>query len=168
MEGSKKYIKRRKQNYYGSTKHFYRSLINKELDAEGFSMFKIKKLIDDKDSGKNDRIPISDEEPILAMPIDAINILFIDNISNEYYLKFTNRIMVQFFRNPRRRHYYTSENINDRGSNDFNFTAYIDLLTDKVELDIKGIIRNPLAIVYNGFWKFEKLANQLPFDYQPE
>jgi hypothetical protein len=108
-----------------------------------------------------------DGEPVFAMPIRPINILFIDSISNEYYLQFTNRIMVQFDRTKRFKHYYVTEKFSPQSHNNYGFTAYIDLLTDKVELDTKGILRDPMAIAYNGFWMYEKMANQLPCNYNP-
>ncbi|NOT92974.1 carboxypeptidase-like regulatory domain-containing protein [Ferruginibacter sp.] len=168
MGDSKKWIKRRKQNYYGSTMHFYRSLINKNLETEGFSIFEIKKPEIKKDPVDYAENLYMDEDTVLAIPIRSANILFIDTISNEYYLQFTNRVMVQFFKNTRLKHYYTIESESNRSYSNFGFTAFMDMLTDKVELDAKGIIRNPMAVVYNGFWLYEKIANQLPSNYQPD
>jgi hypothetical protein len=169
MEGGKKYVKRRKQNYYGSTMHFFRSLINKELAEEGFSMFEVKKMASKKDSATNTgQYLIINGAPVYVRPIIPIDILFIDSISNEYYLQFANKVMVQFVKTPRRKHYYITNDINERDSNDFGFTAYADLVTEKVELDPRGFTRDAMALVYSGFWDYEKLANQLPVNYMPE
>jgi CarboxypepD_reg-like domain len=159
MDGSKKYIKRRKQNYYGSTLHFFRSLINRELETEGFSMFEV------KNSAANS---MPGGEAVSVIPIRPVNILFIDSISNEYYLQFSGQVMVQFVKSPGKKHNYLTNDLDQRGNNDFGFNAYINLVTDKAELDARGFIRNSLEISYSGFWNYEKLANQLPFNYTPE
>jgi hypothetical protein len=169
MEGSKKYVKRRKQNYYGSTMHFFRSLTNRELETEGFSIFEVKKSLEENDSVyTTSENSVTGKEPQPVIPLRPVNILFIDSVSNEYYLQFTNTLMVQFIKDPRRKHHYITEDINARNSSDFGFTAYIHLLEVKAELDARGFIRNPEAIQYSGFWEYEKLANRLPFNYMPD
>ncbi|MEI9957266.1 MAG: hypothetical protein WDM90_13405 [Ferruginibacter sp.] len=44
----------------------------------------------------------------------------------------------------------------------------MQLLQDSVGLDLNGIVSSPLGLAYDGFWVYEKLANQLPFDYTPD
>ncbi len=52
--------------------------------------------------------------------------------------------------------------------NHYGFTSYVQLLQDSVGLDLNGIVSSPLGLAYDGFWVYEKLANQLPFDYTPD
>ncbi|MEJ7589338.1 MAG: hypothetical protein WKI04_17415 [Ferruginibacter sp.] len=42
----KKWLKNRQASYYGSTLHFYRSLIRNELYEQGFGTFLVKQVID--------------------------------------------------------------------------------------------------------------------------
>jgi hypothetical protein len=36
-----------------------------------------------------------------------------------------------------------------------------------LQLDKLGILINPLDVLYEGYWSYEKLANMLPLDYEP-
>ena len=47
-------------------------------------------------------------------------------------------------------------------------TSSIIPIDDKIILDITGILVNPLAVFYEGYWSYEKFANSLPLDYIPE
>jgi hypothetical protein len=161
MGDKKKWIKNRKLNYYGSTMHFYRSLINKELKEQGFSVYEIVKP--DTSIAKTNTI---NSQMAVAYTVEAANILYIDSITNEYSLRFSNKLMVQYNKYPHTAP-YLSNKIFIRGVNPNGFTAYVNLLVDKVGLDTNGIILSPLSVVYDGFWIYEKLANQLPFNYQP-
>lgn len=162
---NKQLARRRQQNYYGSTMHFYRSLINRNLDEQGFSMFEIKKNQDSADLIRYISLVLTDPDSIAA--ISPLDILFIDSITNEYYLKFNNPVIVQYNKTPHSVN-YLSEQGYVFGLNDNGFTAYIRLLTDKIILDSKGSVDDPQLVNYDGFWVYEKLGNQLPVNYQPE
>lgn len=165
MGNKRQFIKRRQKNYYGSTMHFYRSLINRNLYEQGFSIFEIKRP---KDSVNFERyISHSFINPDSIVTSTPLNILFIDSISNEYYLKFSNVLIVQYNKTPQSANYLSEQGF-VQGLNDKGFTAYISLVTDKVGIDSKGAIDEPLLVTYDGFWIYEKLANQLPVNYRPE
>ena len=34
-------------------------------------------------------------------------------------------------------------------------------------LDKNGVLINPLDVFYEGYWSYEKFANSLPLDYNP-
>ena len=106
-------------------------------------------------------------DPDSIKAINPLDILFVDSVSNEYYLKFSNIVIVQYDRTPQSA-YYLSEKGPVQGLNDKGFTAYFSLVNDKVGIDSKGVIDEPLFVIYDGFWVYEKLANQLPVNYQPE
>lgn len=168
MGDKKRWIKRRKQNYFGSTMHFYRSLVNKSLEVEGYTIFEITKLPQNTDSATV--IPPSHIQAInfsVASPIAASQILFIDTITNNYFIACPNQIMVQYNKIPHSTYYLTQKGF-FAGVEHFGFTAFINLLSDKVELNTQGIISNPLQVMYTGFWMYEKMGNQLPFNYNSE
>ena len=160
----KKWTKRRQQNYYGSTMHFYRSLISKDLHGQGFSMFEITIPADSVHFEKNSSFAFID--PAMTASIEPVKILYIDAVTNEYYLQFSNIIIVQYNKMPQSVNYLSAQGF-VQGLNDEGFTAYIKLSANKVGIDINGAIDEPLSIGYNGFWIYEKLANQLPYNYQP-
>ena len=37
-----------------------------------------------------------------------------------------------------------------------------------LELDKRGVLVNPLDVIYEGYWSYEKFANSLPLDYEPD
>jgi hypothetical protein len=161
----KKWAKRRQQNYYGSSMHFFRSLINKDLYQQGFSIFEIKKNAGPLSTGQNFDPAFIDPASVAA--IEPVKILFIDDVTNEYYLQFNNRVIVQYNRTPHSVAYLSTKGF-VQGLNDKGYTAYINPVVDKLGIDMNGAVEELLSISYSGFWVYEKLANQLPYNYQPD
>jgi len=46
--------------------------------------------------------------------------------------------------------------------------SYITGLVPYFFIDKNGIAEDPLSVRYSGYWMYEKAANMLPYDYQPE
>ncbi|WP_324676524.1 carboxypeptidase-like regulatory domain-containing protein [Hymenobacter sp. GOD-10R] len=46
-------------------------------------------------------------------------------------------------------------------------TSLVYLLQSRVEIQQNGQLVNPLAILNEGYWGFEKIGEMLPFDYSP-
>ncbi len=164
MGDKRRWAKRRQQNYYGSSMHFFRSLISKNLYEQGFSLFEITGNGTVMDNGKNFDPALVNPATVAA--IEPVKILFIDDATNEFYLQFNNRIIVQYNRTPQSVAYLSTKGF-VQGLNDKGYTAYIDPVADRLGIDINGAVEEPLLIGYNGFWVYEKLANQLPYNYQP-
>jgi hypothetical protein len=166
----KRWIKRRKQNYFGSTMHFYRSLTADQLNAQGFSIFSVKKQLANKDSLGHKHLQTDKEGSyFIVTPVKASDILITDSVQGKYYISSANQVMVKYNESPHSR-FYLSNKVLVRGLDRFGFTAYITLQDDKVkvEVDRDGIIFSPLVVIYDGFWVYEKLGNQVPFNYVPE
>lgn len=161
----RQFIKQRQRNYFGSTQHFFHSLIERNLYDQGFSIYRMKEGADSASLQ-----PYTDYTKVNPNSIEAISplsFLFIDSISNEYYLKFSRDIIVQYDKTPHTVD-YLSQQVYVTGLAKKGFTASIRLLADTVGIDSKGIIAEALSVNYGGFWVYEKLANQLPLNYQPE
>jgi hypothetical protein len=161
----RQFIKQRQRNYFGSTQHFFNSLIERNLYDQGFSIFRMKQTADSASLQ-----PYTDYTQVNPNNIEAISplsFLFIDSNSNEYYLKFSRDIIVQYDKTPHTVD-YLSQQVYVTGLAKKGFTASFRLLADTVGIDSKGLIAEPLSINYGGFWIYEKLANQLPLNYQPE
>ncbi|MEI7733918.1 MAG: hypothetical protein WCI49_00570 [Ferruginibacter sp.] len=161
----RQFIKQRQRNYFGSTQHFFHSLIERNLYGQGFSIFRMKQAAD-----TSNLPPYTDYTQVNPNSFEAITpvvFLFIDSISNEYYLKFSREIIVQYDKTPHAVDYLSEQGF-VTGLSKKGFTASIRLLAGTVGIDSKGIIAEPLSVNYGGFWIYEKLANQLPLNYQPE
>ncbi len=161
----RQFTKQRQRNYYGSTQHFFHSLMERNLYEQGFSLFRMKQAADT--AGLQLYTDYTQINPNSIEAISPLDFLFIDNISNEYYLKSGREIIVQYNKTPHAVD-YLSEQGYVTGLTKKGFTASIRLLTDTVGINSKGIIAEPLSLIYGGFWVYEKLANQLPLNYQPE
>lgn len=165
LGNKRQFSKQRQRNYYGSTLHFFHSLIERNLYEQGFSIFQMKQTA----ASGNEQV-YTDYAQVNPNSIEAItplSFLFIDNISNEYYLKFSKDIIVQYDKTPHAVEYLAEQGA-VTGLARKGFTASIRLLADSVGIDSKGIITDPINLSYGGFWIYEKLANQLPVNYQPE
>jgi hypothetical protein len=46
-------------------------------------------------------------------------------------------------------------------------TSVISLNTESVLLEEMGNIIEPLAMLFEGYWSWEKIGDMLPLDYQP-
>jgi CarboxypepD_reg-like domain len=168
MGDKKRWIKRRRQNYFGSTMHFYRSLINDSLAEEGYSILAVtkKQLID---TVKHElEWEITKRDTFVTQPTTARKILFPDTATDNYYLKADGKITVNYNKVPHTKDYLVRKVFVEGLSHYYGFTAYINLMSDKVGLDRLGIIVDPLQVIYNGYWVYEKMGNQLPFNYKPE
>lgn len=164
----KRWVRRRKQNYFGSTMHFYRALTADKLKAEGFSISRIKKQHLNKDSAAQKYLRTDkDGNYFIVSAASRADILITDSIPGKFFISSADQIMVKYSESPHSR-FYLSNKVFVRGLDRFGFTAYITLQEAKVEVDKDGIIFAPLAVIYDGFWVYEKLGNQVPFNYMPD
>jgi CarboxypepD_reg-like domain len=172
-EPRKKYIRNREKTYKGSTLHFYHSLLSDDLDGQGFSMY----ITPPADTLKNENISpelkggtitVKMPAPQVAYTVSRKNILFTDSADNKrIYLSWKGNLQVRYKYDP----YYKAalqKKFIISGSLPKGFQSGIVLLESPAYLDPNGILINPLAVQFSGFWAYEKLANMLPINYRPE
>jgi len=171
MGEKSRWIKNRKQCYYGSTVHFYRTLIANRLKEEGYSIYLIKpvSLSSDKADGGNANKPSgSPQEMAMAVTISAGQIIQPDTSnSNNYNITLNGKLMVQYDKDPSSKNFLNGK-IFIQGNLPVGFRSYIVVNTPFISLNNTGIVNNPMDLEYSGFWMYEKAANMLPFNYQPE
>lgn len=160
-------IKRRQQNYFGSTMHFYRSLITNNLKKQGYYIQEVKIIKAVVDSVNKTNQPDKTGDYTLLLPINVANIIITDTVPGTYYLHGVENIQVEYNKTPSTG-YYLSKKTFVKGLKPYGFKSFIGLLTDDIGLDANGIVHRPMSVIYDGFWSYEKLANQLPFNYMPE
>ncbi len=153
----KRWDKNRRKAYYGSTMHFFRSLINDKLDEESYKIFLVK-----QDSslrmGKMD----------MAYPVTAKQILTADSMHiGEYSVSGKMKIMIQYNREPDSKA-YLKKKLFVHGSLPFGVRSYLVSKDGDFMIDKNGVLLNPLSVLYDGFWVYEKAANLLPYNYDPE
>ena len=153
----KRWIKNRQDAYFGSTLHFFRSFISNRLNAEGYDLYLVKPVGNTENKSSAE----------MAMTITPSQISSA-NEADTGYLKITvpGKLMVQYRRNPPSKN-YLARKMMVMGSMPLGFRAFINLTEPYFLVDRNGILEDPLAINYGGYWIYERAANLLPFNYQP-
>lgn len=161
---NKKYGKNRKHCYYGSSLHFYRSLVAHQLPQQGFGTFLVK-----ADSAKgNAKAAVTPQEDDLDafVPVTAQQILYIDS-SNNFSIRLDGRLLVQYYQDPYGKA-YLSQNVFVQGALRKGVESYLTIKSSPIGISNAGVLSDAAAITYEGYWMYERLANTLPYDYQPE
>jgi hypothetical protein len=145
--------------YFGSSQHFYRSLVANKLYEEGFGVFV--KDTPPATGGRN----AGDED--LYRPLTATRILWIDS-SNNYSIGIKDKLVVQYTGNTAIKSYLRTILEYIDGDLKKGIEASIEIKRAPVELTTIGVPVDDSELEYGGFWSYEKLANTLPLDYQPD
>ncbi len=157
----KRWIKNRRKAYYGSTMHFFRSLINDKLDEEFYNIYIVKEDSLSRVNGSKNRME-------MAEPVTAAQILKPDSSGNgNYIVTCKNKIMVQYNRNPASKA-YLNMHVALSSSLPTGFRSYLVSNTGSFIIDKNGVLLNPLSVLFTGYWVYEKAANLLPYNYDPD
>jgi hypothetical protein len=151
--------KHRKQCYVGSTLHFYHSLVNNSLAENQFSLTQILPPPIDS-SGKTIRTM-----QIGKIVIEKQVLTLSDSLQQVYQFWCKGKLQVFYGQNPAGKEFLKSKTFLNQPS--AGVISTIQFLEPAI-LDFTGAMANPTALLYSGWWAFEKLANMLPLDYRPQ
>ncbi|MEO5893381.1 MAG: carboxypeptidase-like regulatory domain-containing protein [Ferruginibacter sp.] len=166
MGDGKKWARNRQNSYYGSTLHFYRSLIKNQLYEQGFGTFVLQPVTDSiQTSMLSDEQAAAAAEIVKTVPITAQEILYIDS-SNNLSIRGVGRLLVQYSQDPASKE-YLRRNVYVAGDLDKGVESQILFKTSPIGINISGVLSDASGIEYSGYWIYEKAANSLPYDYQP-
>ena len=140
----------REETYYGSTLHFMRSLLKKQLEADGFEI----QLLSEA-NGKETAIAVKDYYAALNFsPGDSANpasfypnewkfgILYKDEVPSQKYLA-----------------------ENSDAPKDFQFSSITFQNKEKLFIENNGFYYDQTDITFNEYWAWAKMADALPNDY---
>tara|TARA_R110002124_G_scaffold277621_2_gene449157 strand:+ start:2343 stop:3461 length:1119 start_codon:yes stop_codon:yes gene_type:complete len=150
-----KWKKNREKAYSGSFVHFTNSLIEGSLYENGFSV-KAEKREKDARYVSKDTVSSSlffhkiDNSFFQFKFINFLNVTFEDEYEDMSYLY---SIAGPFDQNPRQ-------------LPDFQNSS-VTLVKDSVLVDKSGFILDPTALLFDGYWGFEKISDMLPLKYEP-
>lgn len=152
MEGSPEeqqlWKKNRKEVYYGSRLHFLRSYFDSTLKQEGFTV----DLASKTRQGKYDRInPYDTAFYFYADSTDDVELYFPVRASISYYKKAPDKAFLQQFKLP----------LDAKVQ-----ITYVDLL-DGIIIKPNGYFFDQKSWINQGYWSWKNLADQLPYDYDP-
>jgi CarboxypepD_reg-like domain len=159
MGDKKRWIKNRRKAYYGSTMHFFRSLINDRLEQEFYKIFVIKEDSLSQANGQKNKMK-------MAFPVTAAQIMKADSAGN-YIVSGTDKIMVQYNRDPASKEYLRLHTFIPEPLH-MGFRSYLTSKSGTFTIDKNGVLLNPLSVFMEGYWIYEKAANLLPYNYDPE
>jgi CarboxypepD_reg-like domain len=161
MGDKKRWLTNRRKAYYGSSMHFFRSLINNKLEQEFYKIFIINEDFIAEADGSMKKIS-------MAAPATVEQILKADSVNTgNYFVSSNNKIMVQYNRDPESKA-YLKEHVFITGSLPTGFRSYLIPNADTIKIDKNGVLVDPLSVLFTGYWVYEKAANLLPYNYDPE
>ncbi|UXX79326.1 carboxypeptidase-like regulatory domain-containing protein [Reichenbachiella carrageenanivorans] len=161
----KRIIKNREKSYQGSMTHFLRSLTNDKLKKEGF-------VIDEVDE-----LPSTINNSYFELPakLHAGR----DQFAFDNTLKFSKYLLVIYTKEYESAAYVFDQlQLANTNVATFNNTvaatgrnvgqmSFIKLNLPVVTINSKGFFNEPLAVTTYGYWSWERVAEYMPFEYEP-
>jgi hypothetical protein len=192
LKGNKKQIalwhKNREDAYYGSSMHFYRSLMNNELAMQGFVMYRLVRLPNherppqyvivkkmDQFEAERNRDSLMRwqdfyrmrkyNESLAKEPLARNEVFFDTDVPGVYGISFTDCLYVVYTK----KHDEVVDNELYRPLDMENFmTSIVTLYTPYAVFDSNGIIMSQKSTLYEGDWARHKIPELLPVDYVPD
>ena len=167
----KKWIRKRREAYEGSTVHFFRSLVNKNLTKEGFTVYQLLKMQKEKKDSTGMNITVQKNDQGMKMATKAIEDSMIriypDSVYRIYELKINDGWRVMYSKNTDLKTEMMRKNFIS-GQPSTGTVSGLRLREEPVLINARGIILTPIRLFYDGIWGYERLANMLPEDYEVE
>jgi len=161
-EQQKQYQKNREQTYLSSPKHFFFSLLNNQLEANGY---------------ETEVVTYRENQFVPLIKVDASTLLksSSDGKQNLVYfnefLKITHKsdVSINYSKVGMRRgglesQRFSANQVNNKANVEYP-TSYLYKLTPQIEINKYGNILNSKVVKEYGFWANQRFARQLPFDY---
>lgn len=168
LGANKKIIKNRQNCYLGSSMHFFRSLVTHQLYQEGFGTFYLHPLKDSSaEALQKDNLVMQGLDTMVVDPITAQEILFIDS-SNNLSIGMQGKLVVQYAKETTIQKYFLFNNMYMNGFLPKGVESYILFKTPFIGINNAGVLSDTTNIEYDGYWSYERVANMLPFDYNPD
>lgn len=144
------WAKARKEAYFGSRLHFLRSYYDSTLTKEGFTV----DLFTEASKTKFGR---------LGNPYDTAYYFF-DDSTNNAELYFPVKASITYTKKAPEKKYLQQQGL---PANVPIQISYVDL-TDAILIKTNGYFTEQKSWVNQGYWSWKNLADQLPYDYEPE
>ena len=170
-QAKKKWLKKRKEAYEGSSFHFCRSLVKKDLEQQGFTVYQLIKPKSSGDSTKgNTLVAISQDKDVkMATKIteESMIKLYSDSNYRTYELLIRDGWRIFYTKNSALKLELGKAMFIGGQPTKGTITGF-KVRTEPVLISEHGLLLNPLSVFAEGMWVYERLANMLPEDYEPE
>jgi len=166
-----KWLRKRRQAYEGSTVHFFRSLVNKQLAKEGFTTYQL--IIKQKEKSDSASVQVMARKTDAAMQMatkateDSMIRIYPDSVYRIYELRVDDGWRIFYEKNTNLKLEITKKMIVS-GQPPTGTVSGLRLREEPALINARGIILTPIRLFYDGLWGYECLANMLPEDYEVE
>jgi hypothetical protein len=195
LPGSKakqrRWEKNRLKAYNGSSMHFVRALRHKQLEQEGFNLRKLYRYPNPnrpseaelaavrakvRAAGTTDVLSNSESDILSRARLPKlIEKLDTARVPANQYLVFDNGKVRMAFKDFFQVVYtgeleemsFVQQRSFLKPSKATYQTSVISMKSDTVDLEENGSFADPLAILFEGYWAWEKVGDMLPLDYKP-
>lgn len=168
MNDAKTYSDRRKKVYEASTLHFFRSLVNHQLNQEQFETYWMMPV---KDPSVLESPPsnlfVTYRDTALLEPAMPYDLLFIDS-NNNFTIRMPNKLFVYFGKNPWGKTYLLSNGFREGIAINNGVQSYLRFNAPSIGINYQGVLDDYSSVEYGGYWQYELLANKLPLDYDDD
>jgi CarboxypepD_reg-like domain len=167
----KKWVRKRKQTYEGSTVHFFRSLVNKQLTKEGFTVYQL--INTQKEKSDTARVQVISQKTNAGMQMatkaieDSMIRIYPDSVYKIYELRVNDGWRIFYEKNTDLK-LEIMKKMMVSGQPLTGTVSGLRLREEPVLINARGIILTPIRLFYDGIWGYERLANMLPEDYEVE
>jgi len=153
--------KNRMKTYKGSAMHFLRSSLENRLGEEGFKVLRLKRI-----PNPDNRNPDVKYVDVLGKTaLREADFVKLTDKRDEYALSFKDCLYVMYTK----LHNYTGNLATIPASEQPNYAkTALTFVSPYIFFDRNGIILNPESVVFEGYWAGSRVAELLPFDYEPE
>ncbi len=151
-----RWSKNREKAYLGSISHFFKALYEDKTKEEGFVVNAAKDM---KRGRAIDITPIRMSTLVSTKPNGTTKAL---SFENYLYIVYKNEKESNEYKI-----YQHSISPKVPGKEQLSWIFLPEGITE-VDFEQSGYLINPLAVVTNGYWGFEKLGDMVPMDYLPE
>jgi len=153
--------KNRLKTYYGSQRHFLASFLSRRHGQSGFLVQAIREL------------PVGDDI-VRAYDVAPDSLVTGGDTVFQKKLSFSHFLQVTYTRKneaPEYQNWLAKQSGITRNDRTFFVpkaqTSWIKMNHHFAEVDTSGNVANPFAFTVYGYWGWERVADMLPFEYQP-
>ena len=169
----------RQRSYFGSIMHFGRALYQRQLAQEGFTIQKVVERQNRQGEIKLIGLPgdttvsvksLTNPKRFVSLPMAAYKHL-LDTVRSRALLPvvaFTDLIYVTYTKEKEPYEYYRTQRSSPYSHSDTFQTSFLRMLESSVTVEANGQFWPPRGIRYQGYWAWELMADDLPFDYDPK
>jgi hypothetical protein len=171
----RKWTDNRKAAYLGSTMQFYKSLANKTLEQDGYTVQKLvrkerkRDFVEPEEELKTGQVKM--QKPgtfskyvnyLYTTPLPYDSIVY--RSGNSYVMNFKDLLYVTYKKEKEDR-LYVSTMLPPNAKRSWQ-TSVLQLLAPEVKMDQNGNIEAPMDVICEQYWGWEKMAEMLPLDYK--